>query len=75
MTALRGRARIEIDEKRLTAKGLAATKPIDSNETAEGRANNRRVEFVKVWLSQETPEFDTLATYSLAPGTSGTRPG
>ena len=32
---------------RLRAKGLAATKPIDTNETAEGRANNRRVEFVK----------------------------
>jgi 2'-5' RNA ligase len=26
----------------------------------------RRVEFVKVWLSEETPEFETLATYSLA---------
>ncbi len=27
----------------------------------------RRIEFVKVWLSEAMPEFDTLATYSLAP--------
>jgi len=37
-----------IAEARLTSKGLGQGKPIDSNETAEGRANNRRVEFVKV---------------------------
>ena len=37
-----------IAEARLTSKGLGQSKPIDSNETAEGRANNRRVEFVKV---------------------------
>ena len=37
-----------VGEARLRVKGLAATKPIDSNETAEGRANNRRVEFVRL---------------------------
>ena len=26
----------------------------------------RRVEFVKAWLSEETPDFDTLASYPLA---------
>jgi OOP family OmpA-OmpF porin len=36
-----------IPAARLTSRGLGATKPIDSNDTAEGRANNRRVEFVK----------------------------
>jgi outer membrane protein OmpA-like peptidoglycan-associated protein len=36
-----------IDASRLSTKGLGDTKPLDSNATAEGRANNRRVEFVK----------------------------
>jgi OOP family OmpA-OmpF porin len=36
-----------VAEGRLTSKGLGQSKPIDTNDTAEGRANNRRVEFVK----------------------------
>jgi len=32
---------------RLRSKGWGDTKPIDKNDSAEGRANNRRVEFVK----------------------------
>jgi OOP family OmpA-OmpF porin len=37
-----------IDPSRLTAKGYGSGKPVDSNATAEGKANNRRVEFAKI---------------------------
>ena len=37
-----------IDAGRLTAKGYGASRPIASNTTPEGKANNRRVEFVKM---------------------------
>jgi len=33
-----------IEPARLTASGMADTRPVDSNETAEGRARNRRIE-------------------------------
>jgi OmpA-OmpF porin, OOP family len=36
-----------VDASRLTADGFGAAQPIGSNDTAEGRAANRRVEFVK----------------------------
>ncbi len=36
-----------VNGDRLTTKGFGATEPIDTNDHAEGKANNRRVEFVK----------------------------
>ncbi|GAA4319016.1 OmpA family protein [Compostibacter hankyongensis] len=44
-TALAG---MGIAGSRLSTKGLGETKPIDKNNTAEGKANNRRVEFIKL---------------------------
>jgi outer membrane protein OmpA-like peptidoglycan-associated protein len=37
-----------IDANRLSSKGWGETTPVTSNGTAEGKAENRRVEFVKV---------------------------
>lgn len=37
-----------INSSRLTAQGYGESKPIDTNDTDEGRANNRRVEFTVV---------------------------
>lgn len=37
-----------VDASRLNAKGWGDFKPIDSNDSAAGRENNRRVEFVKL---------------------------
>ena len=34
-----------VEKKRLSAKGYGQSKPVDSNNTAEGRALNRRTEF------------------------------
>lgn len=37
-----------ISPDRLSTKGFGESKPVDSNSSAEGKANNRRVEFVKI---------------------------
>ena len=37
-----------VEDGRLTAKGYGDTKPVTKNTTPEGRANNRRVEIVKL---------------------------
>ena len=39
-----------IDKNRMTYKGYGETKPIDTNDTEEGRANNRRTEFTVIDL-------------------------
>jgi OOP family OmpA-OmpF porin len=47
-TVLETLVRMGISEDRLTSKGLGETQPMDDNNLPEGRANNRRVEFVKI---------------------------
>jgi len=41
-------ANFKISAERLATEGLGSTKPLSSNDTPEGRANNRRVEFAKI---------------------------
>lgn len=36
-----------IDENRMAADGMGETKPVDKNDNPAGKANNRRVEFIK----------------------------
>jgi OmpA-OmpF porin, OOP family len=40
-------SQFSIDASRLTANGFGAAKPLGSNDTPDGRAANRRVEFIK----------------------------
>jgi outer membrane protein OmpA-like peptidoglycan-associated protein len=40
-------SQFNVDASRLTTEGMGSSKPIDSNDTPQGRSQNRRVEFVK----------------------------
>ena len=37
-----------IDAARIETDGKGESEPVDKNTTAEGKANNRRVEFIKL---------------------------
>jgi len=37
-----------IDTSRFETKGFGESNPVDENSTPEGKANNRRVEFIKI---------------------------
>jgi OOP family OmpA-OmpF porin len=47
-TVVNALTKIGIDAGRLTSNGWGENKPLDTNATPEGKANNRRVEFVKI---------------------------
>jgi OOP family OmpA-OmpF porin len=65
-----------ISANRLKSNGFGESKPIDNNSTPEGKANNRRVEFVKFTvktssnssniINGNSPEFDNLNRKSIA---------
>ena len=57
-----------LDELKATLASLRAEGPGPSFPV-------RRVEFVKVWVSEEVPEFDVRATYRLAKDAGGRGPG
>lgn len=41
-------ANLNIDESRFEIRGWGESKPVDSNNSPEAKANNRRVEFIKI---------------------------
>ncbi len=47
MTVMNQLVAMGIAQDRLISKGFGESKPLDTNDTPEGKANNRRVEFVK----------------------------
>ena len=53
-----------IGEERLSAVGYAATRPVDTNETAEGRLRNRRVSVMILSSLPEHPRDVPLSQHS-----------
>ncbi|MGC9356013.1 MAG: OmpA family protein [Mariniphaga sp.] len=47
-TVLSTLTKLGIDAGRMTSKGWGESQPLDTNSTPEGKANNQRVEFVKM---------------------------
>jgi outer membrane protein OmpA-like peptidoglycan-associated protein len=58
-----------VPPERITSKGLGKSQPIASNRTAEGRANNRRVEIVM----QQQPAYGGAGQNGTSPTNSNAR--
>ncbi len=53
----------QIDPNRLSASGYAEFRPVATNHTAQGRLQNRRVDFVILNGEEEVSSFRTLADF------------
>ncbi len=53
----------QIDPNRLSASGYAEFRPVATNHTAEGRLQNRRVDFVIMNEEEEVSSFTTLTDF------------
>jgi len=51
----------EVPQQRLSAAGYADTQPVASNESGEGRQQNRRIEIVLMPHLDELPNLSVLA--------------
>ena len=49
-----------VDYGRLEFKGFGEIRPVDTNDTDEGRQNNRRVEFVVLEINEENVEVENV---------------
>ncbi|MBJ6764829.1 OmpA family protein [Myxococcaceae bacterium JPH2] len=61
-----------IDRKRMTSRGFGFDKPIATNDTALGRAKNRRVDFRLVKSEIETAPRETVIQPGQTPPATGT---
>jgi chemotaxis protein MotB len=61
-------ARYHVSAERFSVAGYADTAPVDSNDTLEGRAHNRRVDIVVLNQLAKVPDVGpTLATPKVVP--------
>ena len=51
-----------VEANRLSAQGFGESRPVDTNKTRQGRANNRRVEFKIKEASSSLKQKDMEAT-------------
>jgi chemotaxis protein MotB len=61
-----------VTANRLSAAGYADTQPVASNDTAEGRAQNRRIEIALMPNLDELPDLSSLTEPAPNPATSST---